>query len=99
MLQFFTNITDLKKNEAELERLKQGIDILPNGLMFWDKDEKLIKANELAINENLEDGIRLTEGISYSEFLTSQFSKELYSVPKDFSVEKFVERIKNVGND
>ena len=55
-----------------------------------DKDENLIKANELAIKENLKDGITLKEGMSYSDFLSSQFKQKLYSVPKDFSVEKFV---------
>ena len=45
-LQFFTDITEMKKNEAELERLKKGIDILPNGLMFWDKDDFLIAHNQ-----------------------------------------------------
>ena len=49
MLQFFTDITEIKKKEAELERLKKGIDILPNGLMFWDKNDFLIAHNESAI--------------------------------------------------
>ena len=50
MLQFFTDITEIKKKEAELERLKKGIDILPNGLMFWDKNDFLIAHNESAIS-------------------------------------------------
>ncbi len=49
MLQFFTDITEIKKKEAELERLKKGIDILPNGLMFWDKNDFLIAHNQSAI--------------------------------------------------
>ena len=50
MLWFFTDITEIKRKEAELERLKKGIDILPNGLMFWDKDDYLIAHNESAIS-------------------------------------------------
>ena len=50
MLWFFTNITEMKRKEAELERLKKGIDILPNGLMFWDKDDFLIAHNGSAIS-------------------------------------------------
>ncbi len=50
MLQFFTDITEIKKKEAELERLKKGIDILPNGLMFWDKNDFLIAHNQSAIS-------------------------------------------------
>ena len=50
MLWFFTNITEMKRKEAELERLKKGIDILPNGLMFWDKDDFLIAHKQSAIS-------------------------------------------------
>ena len=92
MITVITDVTQ-SKNSAEMQtRLSSAIDSIPSHVMFWDKDERLIKANELAINENLEDGIRLTEGMSYSDFLTSQFSKKLYSVPNDFSVNKFVEK-------
>ena len=31
MLSVFTDISEIKKQEAELIRLKDGIDILPNG--------------------------------------------------------------------
>ena len=76
MITVITDVTE-SKNSAEMQsRLSNAIDSIPSHVMFWDKDENLIKANELAINENLEDGIRLSEGMSYSEFLTSQFSKK-----------------------
>ena len=92
MITVITDVTE-SKNSAEMQsRLSNAIDSIPSHVMFWDKDERLIKANELAINENLRDGIKLKEGMSYSEFLTSQFEQKLYSVPKDFSVEKFVEK-------
>ena len=42
VLQFFTDITEIKKNERELERLKDAIDVLPNGMMFWDENDNLI---------------------------------------------------------
>ena len=92
MITVITDVTE-RKNSAEMQtRLSSAIDSIPSHVMFWDKDENLIKANELAINENLRDGIKLNEGMSYSEFLASQFAKKLYSVPKDFSIEKFVEK-------
>ena len=37
-LQFATDINDTKKQEEELLRFKDGIDLLPNGLMFWDEE-------------------------------------------------------------
>ena len=92
MITVITDVTE-SKNSAEMQtRLSNAIDSIPSHVMFWDKDERLIKANELAVNENLRDGIKLNKGMSYSEFLTSQFEQKLYSVPKDFSVEKFVEK-------
>ena len=92
MITVITDVTE-SKNSAEMQsRLSNAIDSIPSHVMFWDKDEKLIKANELAINENLKDGIKLIEGMSYSDFLTSQFEQKLYSVPEDFSLDKFVEK-------
>ena len=89
---FISDITESKNSSEMQSRLSSAIDSIPSHVMFWDKDEKLIKANELAINENLSDGITLKEGMSYSDFLTSQFKQNLYSTPKGFSVEKFVEK-------
>ena len=89
---FISDITESKNRTEMQNRLSSAIDSIPSHVMFWDKDENLIKANELAIKENLNDGITLKEGMSYSDFLSSQFKKKLYSVPKDFSVEKFVEK-------
>ena len=63
MITVITDVTE-SKNSAEMQsRLSNAIDSIPSHVMFWDKDEKLIKANELAINENLEDGIR---SVSYT---------------------------------
>ncbi len=92
MITVITDVTE-SKNSAEMQtRLSNAIDSIPSHVMFWDKDERLIKANNLAINENLKDGIKLNEGMSYSDFLKNQFEQKLYSVPKDFSVDKFVEK-------
>ncbi|PQM63259.1 MAG: hypothetical protein CML38_10425, partial [Rhodobacteraceae bacterium] len=92
MITVITNITE-SKNSADMQnRLSSAIDSIPSHVMFWDQDEKLIKANELAIKENLNDGIMLEEGMSYSEFLRTQFEKNLYSTPKDFSLDRFVEK-------
>ncbi len=82
MLQFFTNITDLKKNEAELERLKQGIDILPNGLMFWDKDDLLIAYNDSAVKFLKSFKFNLKIG-SHRDDLTSHMQRKGFVKPRD----------------
>ena len=89
---FISDITESKNSSEMQNRLSSAIDSIPSHVMFWDKNENLIKANELAIKENLSDGITLKEGMSYSDFLTSQFKKNLYSTPEGFSVKKFVEK-------
>ena len=92
IITFISDVTE-SKNSAEMQsRLSSAIDSIPSHVMFWDPDERLLKANELAIKENLNDGIKLKEGMSYSEFLKSQFKNDLYSTPKDFSVEKFISK-------
>ena len=48
-LQFATDINDTKKQEEELVRFKDGIDLLPNGLMFWDAEDNLIAHNASAV--------------------------------------------------
>ena len=48
MLSVFTDISEIKKQEEELIRLRDGIDTLPNGLMFWDSDDNLIAHNASA---------------------------------------------------
>ena len=54
--------------------------------MFWDKDEKLIKVNNLAIKENLAEGIELKAGMHVFRVLTKQFRQDLYSVPKNLTL-------------
>ena len=50
MLSVFTDVSEIKKQENELLRLKDAIDILPNGLFFWDENDKLIATNKSAID-------------------------------------------------
>ena len=45
-ISLWTDVTENKKQENELLRLKDGIETLPNGLMFWDEDDNLIAFND-----------------------------------------------------
>ena len=45
-----SNITDLKNREASLKQLIDAVDEIPNVFMLWDKNHKLIHANNAAIN-------------------------------------------------
>ena len=92
MITVVIDVTEIKKRDIMQSRLSNAIDSIPSHVMFWDKDEKLIKVNELARKENISEGIELKEGMTYSEFLTNQFSAGLYSVPQNFVVEDFVKK-------
>ena len=72
------DVTERKKRDMMQSRLSNAIDSIPSHVMFWDKNEKLIKVNELARAENASEGIELYEGMTYAEFLTNQFSAWLY---------------------
>ena len=82
MITVVVDVTERKKRDMMQSRLSNAIDSIPSHVMFWDKDEKLIKVNELARKENASEGIELNEGMTYSEFLTNQFSAGLYSIPQ-----------------
>ena len=60
--------------------------------MFWDKNERLIKANKLAVDENEKDGVKLEDGMLYSDFLKNQFKSDLYNVPEKFNLQQFVSK-------
>ena len=90
MITVITDITERKIQEAMQSRLSNAIDSIPSHVMFWDKNERLIKANKLAVDENKKDGVKLEEGMNYSDFLKSQFKNNLYNVPEKFDLEQFV---------
>ena len=90
MITVITDITERKIQEAMQSRLSNAIDSIPSHVMFWDKNERLIKANKLAVDENKKDGVTLEEGMAYSDFLKNQFKNNLYNVPEKFDLEEFV---------
>ena len=66
-VQCLTDITELKKQEAELLRLKDGIETLPNGLMFWDENDDLIAFNKSSKKFLKDYGFDLKIGKNFSE--------------------------------
>ena len=71
MITVVIDVTERKKRDIMQSRLSNAIDSIPSHVMFWDKDEKLIKVNELAMKENAHEGIELKEGMTYADFLNS----------------------------
>ncbi len=92
MITVITDVTESKISAEMKTRLSSAIDSIPSHVMFWDKDERLIKANKLAVDENKKDGVQLEEGMLYSDFLKNQFKVDLYNVPENFDLQKFVSK-------
>ena len=59
--------TLIKEREKELVRLNDGIEILPNGLMFWDSKDNLIAHNKSAVNYLKDLGFDLKIGKSRND--------------------------------
>ncbi len=89
---FITEVTEQKHAEQMQSRLSDAIDAIPSHVMFWDQNEKLVRVNSLAREQNKLEGVELLEGMSYQEFLEAQFNAGLYNTPDDFSVSAFIEK-------
>ena len=55
----FTDITEIKQSKNQLKQLNDAIEIIPNMLMLWDKENHLIMANKKAR--------KFSNGMSYSK--------------------------------
>ena len=64
MLSVFTDITEIKEREAKLTQLTDAIEILPNDVMLWDKQNNLVMANKIARENQKKYGYKLVEGAS-----------------------------------
>ena len=60
-------ISILDKKLRKLLRLKDGIETLPNGLMFWDENDDLIAYNKSSQKLIEYYGLKLKIGMNFSE--------------------------------
>ncbi len=79
-ISLWTDVTDEKKQEEELIRLRDGIETLPNGLMFWDKNDKLIATNKAAVDFVKEFGFDLKLGVDRFDHVHHMHKKNIISL-------------------
>ena len=93
-IQTFTDISEIKDKQMELERLSDAIDTMPSGVIIWDKDQKLFFANEYARNVQKEIGFELKTGASRKDMLQNSINKGVFTLPNGTSVTDFLKSTK-----
>ena len=91
LLSVYTDITDIKKQEKEYKQLANAIEIIPNNMMLWDKENKLIMANAKARDDNASRGFNLKKGASRLEMVKNALKKGFMSPPKGITHKDFIE--------
>ena len=93
-VQFLTDITEIKKREKSLELLNDAIEIIPNSVFLWDKNNNLIMANKKARDLQKRQGFDLKPGVSRIDMLDNGLKRGSISTPDDTSPELWIEQRK-----
>ena len=91
MLSVFTDISEIKEREKSLKLLNDAIEIIPNNMMLWDKNNKLIMANAKARDDNASRGFDLKKGASRIEMVKNALKRGFMTPPKGISKKDFIE--------
>ena len=86
-----TNITEQKTRELSLKRLTDAIDTMQTGIIVWDKDHKLLFANESSKQLQKEIGFIFKPGVSRHDMLKNQAEKNASPVPEGTSIDQWIE--------
>ena len=84
-----SNITDLKQREISLKQLNDAIEITPNAVLLFNKDNYLIMANKTARESHHNWGFELKPGIHRDEMLDNLYNKGLMVPPNGMTPEEY----------
>ena len=94
-ISLWSDITEIKQRENQFKQLVEAIDYLPNSVMLWDKNHKLIMANKIAKEKQKSWGFDMSKGASRIKMVQNVLKKGLVKPPKGITPKKFIEdRIK-----
>ena len=85
-------VTEETTNKHMRERLAAAVETAPIEMLFWDKNDNLIKANDRSLSVHKKWGIDLRPGMSYEAFLGRHFDSGIYDLPSDFSKINFIQK-------
>ena len=74
-------VTEETTNKHMRERLAAAVETAPIEMLFWDKNDNLIKANDRSLSVHKQWGIELVPGMSYEAFLERHFDSGIYDLP------------------
>ena len=98
-LSIFSDITEIKNKEKEHKRLADALEILPNNMMLWDKENNLVMANAKARNANAARGFDLKKGSSRIKMIENSLNREFITLPKGVTKKQFLDnRKKEIEN-
>ena len=93
-LQNSINITEIKKGEKSLKQLRDSIEIIPNMLMLWDKNNHLIMANKEAKKIQKKMGFDLKPGVSRWDMLDAGLKSGSIDTPDGTSPTEWIKKRK-----
>ena len=90
-IQIITDITLVKSQQKELERLSDGIEKLANPIFIWDADNKLFFFNQAASKTNKDFwGIELKKDMPRESLLSQLDKKGLLPKPDGMSIQEYM---------
>ena len=89
-----TDITDLRRQNEALERLSSAMQEVPNGMLLWDKDDKLVFVNKFVNQVQKRRGIRSYElGDTWIKIQKSMIEDGAIVIPDGKSEKEFLKEI------
>ena len=73
ILQVISDVTHLKNQEKELERLRDGVDQMSTAMAYWDSDDNLVYANKIMRDFQSDYGFDMKPGTNRLEMLKNSF--------------------------
>ncbi len=75
ILQVISDVTHLKNQEKELERLRDGVDQMSTAMAYWDRDDNLVYANKIMRDFQSDYGFDMKPGTNRLDMLKNSFKK------------------------
>ena len=90
-ISLYVDVTDIKTVEKNQKQLIDAIDVMPNSISLWDKENKLIMANQTSIADMKKLNFELKPGVPRISMVRNVVSHGLVPIPKGMTKKQFYE--------